>query len=74
MWYLKSKLPRMTLMQRCCPILHAMVNKYFGEKTVQMNKCVLKAVHASMTESTPLAENPVNSDEYCNQSSDRNGC
>ena len=58
-------------MQRCCPMLHAILYKYFGENTVQMNKCVLKAVHASMTKNTLLAANPVNSDKCCIQSFNR---
>jgi len=59
-------------MQRCCPMLHAIQNKYFGENTVQMKRCVLKAVHASMTDSTELATKAVTSDKCCIQSS--NGC
>jgi len=56
-------------MHRCCPMLHAIQNKYFGENTVQMKRCVLKAVHASMTDSTELAKKAVTSDKCCIQSS-----
>ncbi|KAM0513531.1 hypothetical protein ACHAPE_007793 [Trichoderma viride] len=34
--------------------------KYFGENTVQMNKCVLNAVHAAMTNATLIAAKTVN--------------
>lgn len=33
--------------------------KYFGENTVQMNKCVLSAVHAAITNATLIATKTV---------------
>ena len=33
--------------------------KYFGEKTVQINRCVLNAVHAAMTKATLIVVNSV---------------
>lgn len=50
-------------------MLHAMQNKYLGENTVQMKRCVLKAVHASMTDSTELATKAVIKDIWWTQSS-----
>ena len=50
-------------------MLHAIQNKYLGENTVQMKRCVLKAVHASMTDRTELATKAVTSDKFCIQSS-----
>ena len=56
------------LIQRCCPRLHAILYKYFGENTVQMNRCVLNAVHASITDDMLLAVKNVWSDKCCTQS------
>ena len=50
----KSRLLSPILIQICWPMLHAMLYRYFGEKTVHMNKCVLNAVHASITNRTLL--------------------
>lgn len=50
-------------------MLHAIQNKYLGENTVQMKRCVLNAVHASITDSTELATKAVTSDKCCIQSS-----
>ena len=44
-----SKLPKPMLIIRCQPMDHAMTYKYFGLKTVQMNRCVLSAVHDAIT-------------------------
>ena len=54
-------------MQRCCPKLQAIIYRYFGENTVQMNKCVLKAVQASITDRTLKAKNAVISDRCRSQ-------
>lgn len=54
-----NKPPKATLINKCCPKLHAMQYKYFGENTVQMNKCVLSAVHAAMTNATLIATKTV---------------
>lgn len=54
-------LPNTILTQRCCPRLHAMLYRYFGEKTVQMNKCVLNIVHARMTKNMLAAVKVVRS-------------
>lgn len=44
--------PSPTLTTKCWPRLHATQYRYLGEKTVQMNKCVRRAVHAAMTDAT----------------------
>ncbi len=61
------RLPYPKVTQRCCPTLHAILYKYFGEKTVQMKRCVLKAVQASITASTLLDANIVNNDRCCSK-------
>ena len=48
-----------TLMIRCCPIAHAMLYKYLGEKTVQTKRCVLSNVHASITKAELLVKKVV---------------
>lgn len=56
-----SNPPSPTLTARCCPKLHAMQYKYLGENTVQINRCVRRAVHAAMTNATLAAVNTVKS-------------
>lgn len=46
-------------MAKCCATLHAIAYKYFGLNTVQMNRCVRSAVHASMTASNAELVNKV---------------
>ena len=58
----KSRLPYPMLIHRCCPMLHAMLYRYLGENTVHMNKCVLNAVHASITNKRLLATKVVSND------------
>jgi hypothetical protein len=42
------------LTSKCQPTAQAIAYKYFGENTVQMNKCVRKSVQAAIT-ATKLA-------------------
>jgi len=46
---------------RWCPATHAIVNKNLGEKTVQINKCSRRAMHATMTANVLKAVNSVKS-------------
>ncbi len=40
--------PNPTVMPKCHAVPHAMAKRYFGLKTVQINKCVLNAVQLAM--------------------------
>ena len=55
-----SKLPHTTLTPKCCPKLQAMLYKYFGLKTVQIKRCVLKSVQAAITNAKLAVTNTVN--------------
>lgn len=50
----QSSLPIPTHTNKCHPTAQAIAYKYFGEKTVQMNRCVRRSVQAAMT-ATKLA-------------------
>ena len=63
----KRRLPPVTLTQRCCPMLQAMLYRYFGENTVHMKRCVLKTVHASITDMVLVALNAVSIDRCRNK-------
>jgi len=65
----KSRLPNPTFMQRCCPRLHAVLYKYFGEKTVQMKRCVRKSVQAPMTKNKLLVTKRVSNARWRNRTS-----
>lgn len=56
-----NKLPNPTLTTKCCPKLHAILYKYFGLNTVQINKCVLSTVQAPMTNTNAHVTNTVKS-------------
>ena len=60
-----NKLPTPTLTTKCCPKLQAILYKYFGEKTVQINKCVLSNVQAAITKNRLLVTNTVRSARCC---------
>jgi hypothetical protein len=42
-------LPSNTSTPKCCPKLHAILNKYLGLNTVQIKRCVLSSIQATMT-------------------------
>lgn len=67
----KRILPLETLTQRCCPMLQAMLYRYFGENTVHMKRCVLNAVHASITAMILAALNAASNDWCRNKTSRR---
>ena len=45
----ENALPTQTLIARCHPMDHAIAYRYFGLKTVHMNKCVRSAVQDAIT-------------------------
>lgn len=57
--------PNATFRPRCMPRLHAMLYRYFGENTVQMKRCVLSAVQATMTATRLAAVNTVSRPTCC---------
>lgn len=48
-------------------MLHAMIYKYLGEKTVHMKRCVLSIVHATITAKTLLEAKTVSNATYCSK-------
>lgn len=63
----KRRLPLVTLTQKCCPMLQAMLYRYFGENTVHIKRCVLSTVHASITDMILAALNAVSNDRCRNK-------
>lgn len=57
--------PNPTLTPKCIPTPHPTAYRYFGENTVQTNRCVLSTVQAAITPSTLAATNTVRQATYC---------